>query len=269
MRRAHSRIVFAALLAAVSLAAGAVAEEGRWLPGKWMFQVMVRKADSSTTKIVAVLEPQETKSLLAPDGTKVEWFTVGNAVRIAQAFEREGLLGDRALAETIVGMVGAENEVPGGKVPGKLDTGDPCLTLRMPDGGVVHVGSRRLRASDEPALPACGNNAGRRYLLHPADGGRIVHWSVDQAMRIKDELLASGYSLEDVMRVWVGMRWPSNEGGVLPAITIEQGPDRVEPASICRMAPECSEDADCDALCGIGQGMCKHSRCPVRVCRCR
>jgi len=41
-----------------------------------------------------------------------------------------------------------------------------------------------------------------------------------------------------------------------------------EPAAICRLLPQCSKDADCDALCGAGQGDCVRSRCPIRVCRC-
>lgn len=45
--------------------------------------------------------------------------------------------------------------------------------------------------------------------------------------------------------------------------------DRVEPAAICRLAPECRSDADCDERCGAGRGKCVHSNCPVRICRCR
>jgi hypothetical protein len=41
-----------------------------------------------------------------------------------------------------------------------------------------------------------------------------------------------------------------------------------QPVSICRMAPQCATDSDCDAICGAGQGRCGHSRCPVRVCKC-
>ncbi|MBI3448630.1 MAG: hypothetical protein HY049_06925 [Acidobacteria bacterium] len=37
----------------------------------------------------------------------------------------------------------------------------------------------------------------------------------------------------------------------------------------CRRAPECSTDADCDAICGVGLGHCVHSSCPVRICKCR
>jgi len=43
----------------------------------------------------------------------------------------------------------------------------------------------------------------------------------------------------------------------------------VEEAAICRLLPQCSKDVDCDAHCGAGQGNCVHSRCPIRVCRCR
>jgi hypothetical protein len=44
--------------------------------------------------------------------------------------------------------------------------------------------------------------------------------------------------------------------------------DLAQPAAICRLAPECSTNSDCDARCGAGQGRCGHSRCPVRVCKC-
>jgi hypothetical protein len=44
--------------------------------------------------------------------------------------------------------------------------------------------------------------------------------------------------------------------------------DLAQPASICRLAPECSTNSDCDAICGAGQGRCGHSRCPIRVCKC-
>lgn len=42
----------------------------------------------------------------------------------------------------------------------------------------------------------------------------------------------------------------------------------MQPAAICRMAPECDTNADCDAICGAGQGRCGRSRCPIRVCKC-
>jgi hypothetical protein len=52
--------------------------------------------------------------------------------------------------------------------------------------------------------------------------------------------------------------------GVMP---IDDLGDR---AAICRLIPECSANADCDAQCGgPGLGRCGHSRCPIRVCRCR
>ncbi len=56
-----------------------------------------------------------------------------------------------------------------------------------------------------------------------------------------------------------------------PASAVQPGQseDLFEPAAICRMAPECMTDSDCDYLCGEGLGKCGHSRCPVRVCRCR
>lgn len=36
----------------------------------------------------------------------------------------------------------------------------------------------------------------------------------------------------------------------------------------CRMRPQCSVNADCDAICGVGQGKCVHSNCPIRICKC-
>lgn len=46
--------------------------------------------------------------------------------------------------------------------------------------------------------------------------------------------------------------------------------DLTDRLAICRLAPECWENADCDAQCGgAGLGRCAHSRCPVRVCRCK
>jgi len=42
-----------------------------------------------------------------------------------------------------------------------------------------------------------------------------------------------------------------------------------EARAACRMMPECWVNSDCDAQCGIGQGRCVHSNCPVRVCKCR
>lgn len=55
------------------------------------------------------------------------------------------------------------------------------------------------------------------------------------------------------------------------ANTVEPGQDEalLEPAAICRLLPECDTNSDCDEKCGVGQGKCAHSRCPVRVCRCR
>ena len=36
----------------------------------------------------------------------------------------------------------------------------------------------------------------------------------------------------------------------------------------CRLMPQCWTNADCDAICGAGQGRCIHAKCPIRVCRC-
>ena len=36
----------------------------------------------------------------------------------------------------------------------------------------------------------------------------------------------------------------------------------------CKMRPQCSVNADCDAICGAGLGHCVHSSCPVRICKC-
>lgn len=42
-----------------------------------------------------------------------------------------------------------------------------------------------------------------------------------------------------------------------------------QPEAACRLMPECWVDSDCDGICGAGQGRCIHSKCPVRICRCR
>ena len=42
-----------------------------------------------------------------------------------------------------------------------------------------------------------------------------------------------------------------------------------QPEAACRLMPECWVDSDCDAICGVGAGKCIHSKCPVRICRCR
>jgi len=39
-------------------------------------------------------------------------------------------------------------------------------------------------------------------------------------------------------------------------------------AGACRMRPECSTDADCNAWCPTAGGKCVHSKCPIRVCKC-
>jgi len=59
------------------------------------------------------------------------------------------------------------------------------------------------------------------------------------------------------------------ETAVVHAVELVQEEDLFEPAAICRLMPECSTNSDCDAKCGIGRGQCLHSKCPVRVCRCR
>ena len=50
------------------------------------------------------------------------------------------------------------------------------------------------------------------------------------------------------------------------ALTLQAEP--TAPNAACRMRPECSTDSDCDERCGVGQGKCVHSSCPVRVCHC-
>ena len=46
--------------------------------------------------------------------------------------------------------------------------------------------------------------------------------------------------------------------------------DLADRLAICRLMPECWTNAECDAQCGgAGLGRCAHSRCPVRVCRCK
>jgi hypothetical protein len=73
------------------------------------------------------------------------------------------------------------------------------------------------------------------------------------------------------------------DAGAEPAPAPEPGSleeawaDGIEPAdgvpareaAICRLIPQCSKDVDCDAQCGAGNGNCVHSRCPIRVCRCK
>ena len=36
----------------------------------------------------------------------------------------------------------------------------------------------------------------------------------------------------------------------------------------CRMRPQCSTNADCDAICGAGLGHCVNNKCPIRICKC-
>jgi len=55
---------------------------------------------------------------------------------------------------------------------------------------------------------------------------------------------------------------------VAPVLESLPDHDSITTSAICRLRPECSTDADCDAVCGVGQGRCAHSRCPVRVCKC-
>ena len=59
------------------------------------------------------------------------------------------------------------------------------------------------------------------------------------------------------------------EAGVEFAVQRDCRSDIIEPAAICRLIPECSSNAECDEKCGVGQGKCVHSNCPVRICRCR
>lgn len=77
----------------------------------------------------------------------------------------------------------------------------------------------------------------------------------------------------------IGPQEPANETSGLsctPDAAVLASPvevpigDLLDRAAICRLIPECSKNADCDAQCGgAGLGFCAHSRCPVRVCRCR
>jgi hypothetical protein len=53
-----------------------------------------------------------------------------------------------------------------------------------------------------------------------------------------------------------------------PAPAPAADPLPLEPVAICRLIPECSKNADCDAQCGAGLGKCVHSKCPIRICRC-
>ena len=58
------------------------------------------------------------------------------------------------------------------------------------------------------------------------------------------------------------------QADVSQAVDPGQLEDRAEPTAICRLRPECMSDLDCDVRCGVGQGKCVHSNCPVRICRC-
>jgi len=52
------------------------------------------------------------------------------------------------------------------------------------------------------------------------------------------------------------------------AVDLGQQEHLADPTAICRLRPECMSDSDCDVICGVGQGKCIHSNCPVRICRC-
>ncbi|HXH29004.1 MAG TPA: hypothetical protein VNL37_08160 [Candidatus Polarisedimenticolia bacterium] len=56
---------------------------------------------------------------------------------------------------------------------------------------------------------------------------------------------------------------------VAQAVTLGEADGSVETVAICRIAPECAVNSDCDFLCGPGLGWCRHSKCPVRYCDCR
>jgi hypothetical protein len=36
----------------------------------------------------------------------------------------------------------------------------------------------------------------------------------------------------------------------------------------CKMEPQCSDNSDCVAWCGLSGGHCVHSSCPIRICKC-
>lgn len=63
------------------------------------------------------------------------------------------------------------------------------------------------------------------------------------------------------------MRWifAMAIGGILAAGSLSVYTDA---HAACRMRPQCSVNADCDAICGVGQGKCVHSSCPIRICKC-
>lgn len=52
------------------------------------------------------------------------------------------------------------------------------------------------------------------------------------------------------------------------ALKTDKEKDLLEPTAICRIMPECWQNSDCDAKCGIGNGRCVHNKCPVRICKC-
>ena len=57
--------------------------------------------------------------------------------------------------------------------------------------------------------------------------------------------------------------------GILAVVITGAVAVSTEAWAACRRAPQCAVDSDCDAICGVGQGHCVHSNCPVRICKCR
>jgi len=66
----------------------------------------------------------------------------------------------------------------------------------------------------------------------------------------------------------LGAEPETKQADVSHALDWGQQEDRAVPTAICRLRPECMSAADCDVRCGVGQGKCVHSNCPVRICRC-
>jgi hypothetical protein len=64
----------------------------------------------------------------------------------------------------------------------------------------------------------------------------------------------------------VGADAPLSEPDACPPLPPSTG-DQFTPMA-CKIAPECSTNDDCTAVCGPNGGRCVHSKCPIRICKC-
>jgi hypothetical protein len=192
-----------------------------WAAETWKHVFKVQRGDGTEERLVVDLDRAGIGHLLTTDGVQVQRFSLDNALRIAAVFQDKGLADEPAFAKAILGLVGSGNRVPGGKLPEETSTSPICLTLRMPDGRSVHVDSAGHPRDAGPNTPP----ARERYLLDPGSGGRVVQWPVEHAMLIRKTLLDAGYSMRDVLQVWLGLSWstgrePGGQGSpeVLPML---------------------------------------------------